>query len=143
MAITKWTPWHELEAMEQRVRRLVETQLLGPLMLPSTDVYETETEWVAELEVPGFQEKDLDVEVVGDTLRVSGKREESTDEEKNAFHRKERLETAFERRFTLPAGANVEAVTATHDNGVLRVQVPTTNDATDQPRKITIGKQQA
>lgn len=139
MAIAKWSPWHEIEAMERRMRRLFDVSLSGPMMLPSTDVYETDAEWVAELEVPGFPEKDLTVEVLGDTVRVAGKREEAEEQKKKAFHLRERLETAFERRFTLPAGTDADSVRATHDNGVLRVRVPKSATAAGEPKSIPIG----
>lgn len=138
MAIVKWDPWHELEAMERRMRRMLD--LPSSVTLPSADVYETDTEWVAELEVPGFEDKDLTVEVVGEAVRVAGQREQSKEEQKKSFHVKERLESSFERRFMLPPGADADAVAATFDKGVLHIRAPKTVAAAGRPKSITIGK---
>ena len=138
MAIVKWGPWHEIEAMERRMRRMLELPF-GSMTLPSADVYETDADWVAELEVPGFQEKDLTIEVIGDTVRVTGQREQSTDEQTKTFHMKERLESSFERRFTLPAGADADAITATFDKGVLQIRAARAVEAAGKPKSIEIG----
>lgn len=117
MAIIRWEPRHELEAMERRMRRMLDLPF-GSMTLPGADVYETDTEWVAELEVPGFEEKDLTVEVVGDTVRIAGQREQSKEEQKKSFHIKERLESSFQRRFMLPPGAVLTGA-VDEDDGVV------------------------
>ena len=110
------------------------------MTLPGADVYETDTEWVAELEVPGFEEKDLTVEVVGDTVRIAGQREQSKEEQKKSFHIKERLESSFQRRFMLPPGADADAISATFDKGVLQIRAPKAAEAGGKPKSIEIGK---
>ena len=139
MAIVKWSPWHELEAVERRMRRMLDLPL-GSMALPSADVYETDTEWVVQLEVPGFEEKDLSVEVVGETVRVVGHREEAKEEQKKAFHVKERLESSFERRFMLPAGSDSNVVSANFDKGVLELRAPLSAEGGAQAKSIEIGK---
>lgn len=139
MAVVKWSPWHELEAMERRMRRMLDLPF-GSMTLPSADVYETDADWVAEVEVPGFEEKDLTIEVIGDAVRVAGKREQSQEEQSKAFHMKERLESSFERRFMLPAGTDADAIAATFENGVLRIRAPKVIQAASQPKSIQIGK---
>jgi len=57
MAATKWAPSPELDSMERRVRRLFEEIGFAPALAPAADVYETDDEFVVELEVPGYEEK--------------------------------------------------------------------------------------
>jgi HSP20 family protein len=138
MAIVKWNPWHEIEAAQRRMRTMLDLPFAS-MTLPSADVYETDTEWVAELEVPGFVEKDLTVELVGDTVRVAGQREESKEQKEKAFHMKERLQSSFERRFLLPAGADADAISATFDKGVLKLQAPRSREGGTPAKSISIG----
>ncbi|HVA32483.1 MAG TPA: Hsp20/alpha crystallin family protein [Gaiellaceae bacterium] len=103
-----------------------------PAVTPAADVYETDGEFVVELEVPGYEEKDLAVELSAHTLTVKGEREAVT--EKLRLH--ERLESTFERRFELPAETDGERMSASYSNGVLTLRVPKT--AEFKPRKIEI-----
>jgi HSP20 family protein len=93
---------------------------------------------VAELEVPGFEEPDLTVEVVGDTLRIAGRREEEKEEEKKDFRMRERLEASFERQFTLPAGVDPDAISATYGKGVLEIRAPKGPEAEPAGKTIPI-----
>jgi HSP20 family protein len=138
MAIVKWSPWQELEALERRMGRLFEYPLPGPASIPNADVYETDTEWVAELEVPGFEEADLTVEVAGDMLRIAGRREEEKEEEKKDFRMRERLEASFERRFTLPAGVDADSISAIYGKGVLEIRAPKAAEAGPEAKTISI-----
>jgi HSP20 family protein len=138
MAIVKWSPWQELEAMERRMRRVFDDAgFVTPAVLPNADVYETDAEFVVELEVPGFEEKELDIEVTDHTLCVKGARTEQKEQKDKAFQRRERLERSFERRFALPEEVDTAAITAKYAKGVLEVHAA---KATAQPpTKVTIG----
>jgi len=137
MAIVKWSPFRELDLMERRMRRMLEEFGFGPITLPAADVYETPEEFVVELEVPGFAEKELGIEVSDHTLVVKGERKEVKEEREKAFLLHERLEKAFERRFELPPEADAEKLTATFVNGVLEIHAPKAVEA--KARKIPIG----
>ncbi len=93
-------------------------------LLPAADAYETADEFVVELEVPGFDEKELSVEVFDNTLKVSGERTETTGGADKTFRLRERLERRFERRLDLPREADTEHITAVFEKGVLQVHVP-------------------
>ena len=105
MAIVKWSPWQELEAMERRMRRMFDEAGVMPAAMPNADVYETEDEFVVEVEAPGYEEKDLQVEVADHTLTVKGERKQETEKKEKTFKLNERLQASFERRFALPAAA--------------------------------------
>ena len=136
MEVIRWTPFRELDLMERRMRRLLEDVGFGPVTLPAADVYETAQEFIVELEVPGFEEKDLGLEVTDHTLVVRGEVKEAKEEKEKTFLLHERLERIFERRFHLPEEADTEKLTATFKKGVLEVHAPKIVEA--KPRKIAI-----
>lgn len=136
--LVRWNPFQELDAMERRMRRLFGDIGLVPATLPATDVYETEQEFVFEVEAPGFEEQELTIEVVDHTLLVRGEQTEEKDAEDKAFRLHERLEQTFERRFELPVLTEPDKIAAEFDKGVLTIHAPKAKVA--EPRKITIGK---
>lgn len=131
------TPLRELDRMERRMRRLFEDRGLFAVEAPATDVYETDREYVVELEVPGFDQDELAVEVSDRTLVVRGEHEEEAGDGRRELLLHERLEHRFERRFELPHEIDAELVHATSEKGVLTVHVPKT-PAAAQPRKVEI-----
>jgi len=136
--LEKWTPLREFDAMDRRMRRFFEDLGVVPALTPAADVYETDGELVVELEVPGFDEKEIEIQVRDHTLSVAGEREEVTKKTEKTLRLRERLETRFERRFELPAEVDGEHVTAKYAKGVLTVHVPKTSNET--PHKIEITK---
>ena len=136
MTLVRWNPFFELDSMERRMRRLLDEVGVAPIPLPAADVYETEGEFIFELEVPGFEEKELSVEVSDHTLAVKGERTETKDENKKTFRLQERLSKSFERRFELPAEADTGKLAADFGKGVIKVHAPKTKVET--PRKIAI-----
>jgi HSP20 family protein len=136
--LVKWAPFHELDSIERRMRRMLEELGVGPAPLPAADLYETDKEVVVELDVPGFEEKDLSLEVVDHTLTIKGEHKAVREEKEKTFYLHERLDKHFERRFTLPAEVDVEHVEAEFGTGVLEVRIPKIERV--KPRKIEIRK---
>jgi HSP20 family protein len=135
--IVRWSPFRELERLESPMRRLFEDVGFAPSVFPAADVYETKDEFVVELEVPGFEQKELGIEVTDHTLVVKGERTEAKKEEtEKQFRLRERLEETFERRFHLPAEADTEHVKAKFEKGILEVHAPKLE--TLKPHKIEI-----
>ena len=139
MAITQWAPFTELDSMERRMRRLFEGIGFAPVLAPAADVYETDDEFVVELDVPGYEEKELSLEVSDHTIAIKGSRTATKDEKRKEFALHERLEREFERRFELPATADNEHVSAEFAQGVLTLHVPKAAEA--KPHKVAIGPQ--
>jgi HSP20 family protein len=135
--MVKWAPLTELDTMERRMRRMFEGLGFAPGVLPATDVYETEDEFVVELEVPGFDEKELGIEVSDHTLTITGERSETKENEKT-YRLRERLERTFERRFHLPVAADTTHVEAKFVKGVLEVHAPKIE--LSKPKKVEIRK---
>jgi HSP20 family protein len=134
--MVRWSPFQELERLERRMRRVFEEPMLGAA-LPAADLYETEDSFVLELEVPGFEEKQLAIEVTNHTLSVKGERKEEKEEKDKTFFLHERLEKSFERRFELPAEADADKTAATFKDGVLVLKAPKIAEA--PKRTISIG----
>lgn len=125
--------------MERRMRRMFGDLGLVPATFPAADVYETESEYVFEVEAPGFEEKELTVEVSDHTLMVKGEQAEEREKKEKTFRLHERLEKTFERRFELPPEAEPEKIAAEFAKGVLTVHAPKAKEA--KPRKVAIAKE--
>lgn len=134
--LVRWAPFQDLDVIERRMRRVLEDFGVAPAPLPAADMYETETELVVELDVPGFEEKELALEVSDSTLIIKGERTKEREEKEKSFYLHERLEKHFERRFKLPPEADLDHVEATFHTGVLEVHVPKVEEA--KARKIEI-----
>jgi HSP20 family protein len=131
----------EFESMERRLRRVFDsfpigTSLLESTTMPAADVYETPTEFVVELEIPGFDTNELSLDLSDHTLTVKGARAEHRDEAEKTFRMQERLERTFERTFPLPAEVDADGITASFEQGVLKVHAPKL--AAAKQREITI-----
>lgn len=134
--LEKLTPLHELELIDRRMRRLFGDFGFIPPLAPAADVYDAGGDFVVELEVPGFDEHDLEIELSDHTLRIAGDRHAESDVKEKSLRLHERLETRFERRFALPAEVDKEHVQAAYAKGVLTVRVPKAGEA--KPRKVEI-----
>ncbi len=136
--VAGWTPFRELDAIERRVRRVLEDVGFVSALLPAADVYETANEFVVELEVPGFDENELSIEISDHSLRVSGQRTQTKQDVDKRFRSRGRIERQFERRFELPANADAEHVRAVFEKGVLEVRAP--KRQAGAPRRVQISK---
>jgi HSP20 family protein len=131
--LVRWDPFRDLVSIQDELNRLfgrtfagVESTRPGATgtWIPSMDVFETEGEIVAKVELPGIEPGDVDVSVEDSRLTVSGKREFSGEVKEERYHRVERRYGAFTRAITLPQTADTDKVEAHFDNGVLTIEVP-------------------
>ena len=111
--------------------------------LPAVDVRETEKAYVLEMELPGFDEKDIEISVDGNSLSISSKQEETRNANENdpkdgqgTWILRERRVNTFSRSFKLPENANPEEVAAEFKNGVLCMEIQKRAEA--QKRTIQI-----
>lgn len=135
MALVRWSPFQELDAVERRMRHMFDQAGVVPAW-PAADVYESDGEYVFELEVPGYEEKDLAVEVRDHILSIRGEKSETKEEKEKTYFVNERLARSFERRFELPAEAVTDGVEAEFTHGVLVVHAPKAAEV--EPRTIAI-----
>ena len=103
---------------------------------PSFEVKETDKAYLFKADLPGLEEKDLDIAVTGNRLTISGKRDVEERHEGETFYAYERSYGSFTRAFTLPDGVDADHVQAELKNGVLTLHLPKLPEL--QPRKIEI-----
>jgi len=94
--------------------------------MPAIDVAETEKELLVSAELPGLEEKDIQIELMGDNLCISGERKWEEEKKGKEYHRVETQYGAFRREVRLPSGLRTdpEDVKAVYNNGVLEIHIP-------------------
>jgi HSP20 family protein len=111
---------------------------MGGMLAPRVDVSETDREVVLAFELPGVDEKDIDVSLSGDQLTVKGEKKAEHEDHKNeagqVVHRVERSYGAFQRTMTVPYRVDPEHVSAQFKDGVLKVTLPKPADAVGPPQ---------
>ena len=106
----------------------------------AVDVLETDLALVVRAELPGVDEKDIEVHLSPDTLTIMGEKKEQHSENgaKGRCHLSERRYGSFQRSFRLPEAIDADKVEATVKNGVLVVTLPKNPDVADKSRKINV-----
>ena len=105
---------------------------------PPVDVYEDEHNITLKIEVPGIDEKDINVSIENNTLTVHGERRFEKDEKEENFHRVERMYGSFTRSFTLPNTVDLEQVSAHYENGVLKIRLAKKAEAKPKLIKVNV-----
>ena len=111
---------------------------LGYANVPRVDVTETDTEFQVSAELPGMDEKDLDVSLHDGTLTIKGEKKMEKEDKQKEFYRMERSYGSFQRSFLLPDVIDQDNIDASFKNGVLNVTLPKTPEAKKEVRKIDI-----
>jgi HSP20 family protein len=145
--ITRWDPFNELTSLQNRFNQLLRSPFGGPSsgeqpltfgnFAPPVDIYEDEHNITVQAEVPGVDEKDLDVRLENTVLTISGERRMEDEQKEENFHRIERSYGRFVRSFALPTTLDPENVNAQFENGILKVTIPKKEEA--RPKQIKIG----
>ncbi len=146
MAVIRWTPFRELSTVQERMNKLFEDVMRSPYRgdeglatanwAPVVDIFETEKEIVLQAELPGMQEKDIDIKVEDNVLSVSGERRMEKEVKEENYHRIERAYGSFNRSFTLPRTVDREGIKAAYKDGVLKVSLPKKEEV--KPKQIKI-----
>ena len=149
--LTGWESLRELSAMQDRMNRMnrlfresnspegPEEALTTTTLAPPVDIYEDEHNIVLKIEVPGIDEKDIDVRIEGNTLTVHGERKLERDEKEENFRRVERQYGSFTRSFTLPSSVDTGQVSAHYDKGVLKINLAKKAEAKPKQIKVNVG----
>src|SRR5271165_2024051 len=149
--LTRWEPFREISTMQDRMNRMnrlfresyspegPEEALTTTGFAPLVDIYEDEHNITLKIEVPGIDEKDIDVRVENNTLTVHGERKIEKEEKEENYRRVERQYGSFTRTFTLPTTVDSEKVSATYDKGVLKISLPKKAEAKPKQIKVNIG----
>ena len=149
--LTRWEPFREFPTMQDRVNRMnrlfresyspegPEEALTTTGFAPLVDVYEDEHNITLKIEVPGIDEKDIDVRIENNTLTVHGERKMEKEEKEENFRRVERQYGSFTRSFTLPTTVEAEKVSAHYDKGMLKIQLAKKAEAKPKQIKVSVG----
>jgi len=152
--ITRWDPFREFVTLQNRMNRLFHDSF-GPegtsesealtraTFTPAVDVYEDEHNITLKIEVPGVDEKDIDVRVENNTLTVHGERKFEKEEKEENYRRVERQYGSFTRTFTLPTTVDHENIQADYEKGVLKVKLAKKAEAKPKQIKIGVGSAKA
>ncbi|MDP8955043.1 MAG: Hsp20/alpha crystallin family protein [Actinomycetota bacterium] len=137
--LTRWDPLGELGRLNQQLQRYVDNwrdlpSLFGEGFAPLADVEETDDAFVVEIELAGVKKDDVDIELSGRRLVVSGERKER--ERVGILRKRTRTVGSFRYEVVLPAELDEEGVSAGLEEGVLTVRVP--KAASERPRRITV-----
>ncbi len=106
--------------------------------VPAIDVTEDDKTYKIAAELPGMNEKDIDVSLHGDMLVLKGEKRQMKEEKEKHRYLSERSYGAFQRSFALPDGVDREKIAAEFSKGVLTLTLPKTSDAQKQQKKIEV-----
>jgi HSP20 family protein len=106
--------------------------------MPAVDVTETEKGYKVVAELPGMDEKNIEVKIANGMLTIKGEKQEDKEEEKQDYYVRERSFGSFERTFQVPDGVDLDQVDASFKKGVLTVMLPKTAEAQKAEMKITV-----
>ena len=140
--LVRWEPFREIAAFQNEMGRFMNGLLEGQgrtnqAWVPALDVWETESELVYALDLPGIPEEKISVELDDGALTISAERERTQEESDERFYRFERRYGSFSRTFGVPQGVTDEDVTADYKDGVLEVHVRKPEQP--QPKRIQVG----
>lgn len=145
-SISRWDPFRGLVSLQDQVNRLFEDTVIqgrtGQADLatwaPAADIYETENDLVAKVDLPGVQEADIDIRVENNTLAIRGDRKFEKEVNEDSYLRVERAFGTFTRSFSLPNTVKVENIRANLQNGVLTLRMPKREEAKPKQIKISV-----
>ena len=150
--------WRPMESLRREVDRLFEdfdrdfwrfpfrrpASLLEPFrrveegLAPAVDIVDAEKAYEVTAELPGIDDKNIEVTLSDDVLTIKGEKREEKEEKERNYQLSERLYGAFERSFEMPEGVDTEKVEARFDKGVLKITLPKKPEALKKEKKIEI-----
>src|SRR5215475_3753631 len=146
--LTRWEPLREFSTLQDRLNRLFrdsfsegQQELTSSTFAPAVDVYEDEHSTTLKIDVPGIDEKDIDVRLENNTLTVHGERRFEKDEKEENYRRVERQYGSFTRSFTLPNTLDAESVSANYEKGILKITLAKKAEAKPKQIKVNVGSE--
>jgi len=123
-------------AARDQAQASVRTPLARRGWAPAVDVKEENERYVITADVPGVDPKDIEITMEAGVLSIKGSRSAESEQDADTYTRTERAHGEFERRFSLPKGADADGIVASSAHGVLSVSIPKKPEP--QPRRIEI-----
>lgn len=147
MTIIRWDPFRDMMTLREKMNRLFEDavasrgeerDMVTGSWSPSVDIYEADNELILSAEIPGVEEKDVEISIEDNVLTMKGERRFEKETKEENYHRIERSYGTFVRSFTLPQYVDQENIRANHENGLLKIHMPKKPEL--KPRKVKILK---
>ncbi len=110
------------------------------ILKPTVDIAASDREYTISVEVPGVDEKDIQLELAGNTLTIRGEKKKEHEEKNKNFYRMERAYGAFQRVLSLPEDADQDSIEASFKKGVLTITIPRKAQPQAETKKIEIRK---
>ncbi len=150
MSLTRWDPFRDLVNLQERMNRLFEDSLsrskttdqempMGA-WTPPVDIFETPEMVILRADLPGIDQKDIDVRIENSTLTLRGERRFLKEAKDEDYHRIERSYGTFSRSFQLPGSIDQTKIQAVHKDGVLEVHLPKREDTRPKQIKVEVKK---
>ena len=145
MAVIRWDPFRDLNVLQDRMNRLFEDAGRGlrndepastTMWSPAVDIFETEGEIVVMAELPGVDQKDIQLHLENNVLTIRGERRFEKEAKEDNYHRIERSYGGFSRSFSIPVTVDEEKIHADYKDGVLKIALPKKEQA--KPKQIQI-----
>ena len=132
--------WQEMDQLQREMNRLFDTsnkeRVFNSPSYPAINIWTNEDGQVISAEMPGVHPDDIDIDVTGDALSISGERKPDEIAKEAHYHRHERSYGLFSRTVQLPFMVDTNKVEASFKNGILMISLPRAE--ADKPKKITI-----
>lgn len=141
-----WGLFRDFDRLHENMNRLFEDfwrthrQPSVESYIPACDIEETAGHYVMSFDLPGMSKDDIEVQVEGNQLRISGERKREERKESAEVQRVERAYGRFYRSFSLPSGVEVDKIEANFENGVLTLVLPKAESAKTRQIKVTEGR---
>jgi HSP20 family protein len=130
----------EMDQLQREMNRLFNAashgRVLNTASYPALNIWANEEGQIVSAEMPGVHPEDIDIDVTGDALSISGERKPDEVAKEARYHRRERSYGSFSRTVQLPFMVDTNKVEASFKNGVLLITLPRAE--ADKPRKIAI-----
>jgi HSP20 family protein len=145
-SVERWDPFREVGDFQSELNRVFDgffgrtgTMPGGDrVWAPAVDMYETKDDLVVTAELPGVNEKEVQLSITGDVLSLRGERTLNQDTSQENFHRGERWYGRFERHLSLPISVQADKVKATYRDGVLTITLPKAEEIKPKSIKIDV-----
>ena len=141
--VTRWDPFQDMLTLREAMNQLIEESFVRPDMahggqgfVPALDVSETADGFVVEAAVPGLKPEDLNITVENNVLTIKGETRQEAEDKKRNYHRIERRFGSFQRTIALPSTVKADAIQASLEGGVLRLDIPKAEEV--KPRRISV-----
>ena len=145
MALIRWQPFHEMEALQRDMNRMFEALAsneqasMRQSFMPLAEMEQTEDAIHLKVEVPGMNADDIDVQVTKEAVMITGERKSESKSEKNGMKRSEFRYGSFQRTIPLPMPIDNNQVKGDYRDGILTLELPKLRKEENKVTKVNIG----